>query len=455
MLKIKKNRNIIVYFWYLVLFFLSVYDLANRNIYYALIIVINTIIVLKDRESVAAPVLSSFLIGNEVFCAANLLITLFFAKQEQNKNYDKKTIIGFLLVIFLSLANAILNQTYVNVIISLVYIFVIYYVLIKSNDILKEDYFNVIKWFSIIEFIITIYIVFVNKTFYPSDINYGTLNNAHAFGNWCIVSLMVLHHRHKGYLEFLQKDFFFIILLVAMLVLSDAKTLLICLIITMLMTTVFKRPLFGKNGVKLFFIALYVGLYVLCAIVYNPTAKSFIVSHFPKYSNYIYSPSYNYKFYYISNTLQKELSGFRIMTGYGLGQYGSRFANLFAYDSMVRNDSTINNLIEANFKPHHIENYVKYIRFYSNSFVKTIHFKSAILTYPFSSLIAIIGETGLIGIWLLYIVINRFVYNSKLKNLLYYFFIICLFDTFFDMILIIGYVVVLLANSKKMSESEG
>lgn len=454
MLKIRRDQGNIVFILYTILFFLSLYDNRNRNLYYLLIIGINIVITLKNRSDVTVPLLCSFILGNEVYSIINIFCVLLLAKNEIDKKLTKKLFFGFCVIGALSLLNAISNNTYINVVISMLYLFIVCFIIVRTKKMFKGDYCNVIKKFVVVEMFITFYLILIFKNLSPGDIHFGTLNNAHVFGNWCIVNLFVLYNANGNLSKLLKNNLLTVLMLIFMLYLSDSKTLVMCFLIVIFLSYILNKKLMKKNGVKYFIIGIYGGIYILCGLIYNPVVENFITTNFSSYSNYIYNASWNYKFYYIRGTLKDELKGMNLITGYGLGQYGSRFANLFAYDVMARNDSTINQIVESNFSPHHIDNYTKYIMFYTDAFVETIPYKSAILTYPFSSLIAIIAETGLVGVILMTVFLNNLFKQSNLKYLLFYFVTICLFDTFFDMILVVGYVMVWMMNGSEFHDEK-
>ena len=83
---------------------------------------------------------------------------------------------------------------------------------------------------------------------------------------------------------------------------------------------------------------------------------------------------------------------------------------------------------------------IKYISFYDKNFVDEIKWRSAVLTYPFNSFIAIIGEIGWLGLTFLCIYIEKIYKKSKYKNILLYFVLICLFDNYIDMFMVMGLV---------------
>lgn len=164
-------------------------------------------------------------------------------------------------------------------------------------------------------------------------------------------------------------------------------------------------------------------------------------------ATYLYLDGWNGKFNYIRGTFLNELQGIRFFTGYGLGQYGSRIANLFAYDVMWRTDNGVNNLIAAFFAPHHIPEYVKYIEFYDEYFVSQIGWRSAVLSYPFNSFTALLAETGIIGVILSAGVINSYARKSYCSIIAYYFLAANFFDLYFDNYPCVALIIVILTNT--------
>lgn len=163
---------------------------------------------------------------------------------------------------------------------------------------------------------------------------------------------------------------------------------------------------------------------------------------------YFYNKVYSFKYDYFEGTIFKELAGPRVLFGYGIGQYGSRIANMFGYNSMYRDDNSINRLIAEHFEEQILPNYKKYASHYSKEIVDEIRWRSAMLTYPFSSIIAFLAETGMIGLLFMSYIWGRAGNKSKYGFLVTFLFLICIFDVYFDHICVTTLIVTLLLSDR-------
>lgn len=309
------------------------------------------------------------------------------------------------------------------------------------------------KQFILIEFIVTITIILKYSTVTPGDIFHGSMSSAHWFGNWLIVVLILLlfHDNTKNKLGISSKNIkqnkWYIFLAIVMLYLADAKSLIVALAIGILGYLIFEHKKPSRYGFSIYMLSFYIGVFLMMLILYSVPVRDYIQSHSELMSTYLYLDGWNGKFNYIKGTFLNELNGIRLFTGYGLGQFGSRVANLFAYDAMWRANNGINNFIASTFAPHHIPEYIKYVRFYDDYFVSQIGWRSAVLSYPFNSLTALFAETGIIGVILSASVINSYIRNSYCKIIAYYFLAATFFDLYFDNYPCVALIIVILTNT--------
>ena len=245
-----------------------------------------------------------------------------------------------------------------------------------------------------------------------------------------------------------KKRLVYILLLLVMIYLSDAKSLLIALGIGTIGYIVFEKRNAHKYSFMIFLIAFCACLFALFAVLYSEPVKNYISKASKLLGLYLYGDGWNGKFDYIRGTLLEELQSVRLLLGFGLGQYGSRVANLFAYDVMWRSDNGINNMVAALFKPHWIPQYVQYVRYYNADFVSQIGWRSAVLSYPFNSITAMIAETGIIGVIFFSKVFNSYVKESECKILAYYFAVACFFDLYFDNFPCVAIIIFVILNTR-------
>ena len=445
-----KKNNSINFIWliYIIIFEVSAFNPVYSNKLMLLLMLFNIIVTLIRKKNGLFTMLSSFIMCNEVIALINFLcILLITSKLNKNETKIGNTKILLLLIVANSIISAAISNTYINVIFSMGYLSLILFIVSKLEINTNEDgdIKNYVKRIVILEFFVFLSLLFKYRLFIPGDSNYGTLMNAHLFGNLLIIIIIYLIGT-KNILENIKKNIVYLILCLIMLYFSDSKALLASVAILILLIPIIKL-LQNKNRNTIFkvIILIYISLYIAIPVMKLNFVEQFVRNNASGVYKYIYDNKYNYKYQYFDGTLYKELTGYRMLIGFGLGQYGSRFANLFTYDVSYRTDNFLNTFVKNNFKPHYNQNYIKYISFYNNDFVTGIQWRSAILSYPFNSLIAIIGEIGWIGLIIFALFIESKYKTSKYKNILYYFLLTCLFENNFDMFLSLGLVIFFLS----------
>lgn len=453
----KKNKLGVVFFLYIIIFELAVFIPQHASKLMVLILITNIIATLYNPKTGLFTMMSSFIMNNEMIALTNVLIILFLTKAIKKEEKSIPLAKLFLpLIVINSLISAISNNTIINLVFSLCYFTMIIIIAENFNKFkIEEDFLKeYVKTYIIIEFIIFITILFKNFQFLKGDTNYGTFMNAHLLGNWTAIIFLYLIGDME-YFKNTKSNALYIILCLIMLYFSDSKAIVLCLILTIIMNSIFKiNKESGKNIILKIILIMFISIYLIIPIIKTNSIKEIIKTHDIETYNYLYEEQWNYKFKYFDGTIFKELNGIRFFFGFGLGQYGSRFANLFTYDISYRSENLLNTIVKKNFLPHYNENYAKYISFYKEDFVKEIWWRSAILTYPFNSFIAIIGEIGWIGLIFLAIYLQKEYGNSKYKNIFLFFLLTCLFDNYVDMFLSLGITLLFLSikNKEKVKE---
>ncbi|MEY8337972.1 hypothetical protein AALB16_08055 [Lachnospiraceae bacterium 62-35] len=425
-----------------------------------LIIIINLIVGIRDKKSLDLAIISSFLLPSEVFAMFNLLLMSLLKNTNRLKFHYKRPkaifILAFLVVIVNSFISSIVYDTEINLLFYLIYLLTILATTLLLTDKLDiGDMVYGIKVFLCIEFVIVITIALKNLTFIPGDIFCGTMSSAHWFGNWLIVSLVVIlfhngiNHPTGICWKNVKKNIPYLLILLIMLYLSDSKSLIVALAIGSLGYIIFEHKGIMKYSFMFYFILFYVGLFIVISLLYLPPIENYIKDKSDLLNTYLYTSGWNGKFEYIRGTLLEELRGIRLLTGFGLGQYGSRVANLFAYTVMWRADNGINNLISSLFAPHYLPQFARYISFYDYDFVAQIGWRSAVLSYPFNSVTAFIAEIGLIGVAFFSYIISICLKKSDCKILGYYFLAACFFDLYFDSYQCLALIILVLFNTRK------
>lgn len=373
-----------------------------------------------------------------------------------NINFDKRDKwLGILIVFMLvsGFVSSIVNKTILSAIFSLGYIFVmlfIFRITVACNYKIK-DISNVFKNILIIQIIMMI-IQFINYgVFQPSDSFSGTFVNAHRLCVWLIWYLVVSAIVIKEKKFICKNDILKVLVLLVMIYLTDGKHIVASAIGVLILWFILDKIKYLKNKKVLTTgILILLGLYLVTNISHNTSFKENIKSKSEYVYRYIYEPPYNNKFHYFDKTINDELIGYELFLGFGPGQYGSRVANLRAYEYMVKEDSlaiTISKFIP----PHVIEPYKEFAEQYNEEYLAFVKDMSAVLSYPFSSIMAIIGELGILG-YLIYLMffnsIEKYSNNSIYSILPMIMLVLMIFDSYFEMTAIITFFWIILGSSQ-------
>ncbi len=427
---------------YLILFSLSVAVPSLNSVCMIAIVGLN-IIFIVTKTSIEFSVLSTMVMGNEVFSLLNAFVCLFGLliinrtkiKHFHNRiNREIAVVAGLLLAN--SVFNGIINNTLINSVFYVGYLLILY----VCYEGFKETLFinNAVRSLTLIvmmEFIATVVRIGIVRSIQPGDYFAGTMNNAHFFGNWLVLTMIFLTTIYRNKTSILKKNKYICCmgLCLVMMYLADAKGIILSFFIAVVMYCFVKLFSVRKANAMLWTIlGMYMGFAFLIWIFSVPSVQSLIQSKAPAYSMYLYRDGWNGRYQYSYGTLFNSLANIRAFLGYGLGQYGSRVSNVFAYDVMWRNNSFINDFIANHFSPHYVENYAKYVSYYTQELVDQISWRSAVLTYPFSSFLALLSETGIVGVILIANLINKAFKKTKNKFMIEYFISICIFDIYFD-----------------------
>lgn len=456
-MKVSLNKAFIIY---LLVFSLVAYVPKYSSILFTVLTIFNAILLTKNKN-IGYVVLSITLIGNEMFAIINIILYIFVIVAKDayhvavwNGKLKKSVLLPIAFVLGVSLISSVIYATWWNVVFYILYLILLLVTYSYCKvDIEKQDALKIIRNFILIEFIATILLALRTGRVTPGDIFGGSLLNAHFFANWLFLSLFALLVIQKDvpWIKRIKVDGIYIVFIFLMIYLASAITVFVAACVACVLYVAL-YPLNRRKGPDLLILILgtYAAIFFVMGILYLEPVKAYLssMSHF--LDLYLYSSGWNYKLEYFYGTLFRELKGIRLFTGFGLGQYGSRFANLFAYDVMWRGDNVINKLVSSLFESHYLPQYAKYISFYDEQFVSLITWRSAVMSYPFSSFIALIAETGLIGVTFVAYLINKTFGSSPGKILIYYFLIVCIFDIFFDDYLCVLTLLVYLALIKSI-----
>lgn len=433
---------------YIMLFSLSVAIPSLNSACMIAIVGINFLYIIT-KNNIELSVLSTMVMGNEMFSLSNALVCivgLVIIKRTgiKSRRWEVKGSIIFIACLILanSILNGIFNNTLINVIFYVGYLLILFVCYKGYSGVFKlRNSVKAIQQLIIIEAIATVIRIEISRTIKPGDYFAGTLNNAHFFGNWLVMTSIVLYILYKRRDQFgLSKSIFskneiviYFAAILAMLYLADAKQIVFSFIIAIAVYHFVKIISLRRNNVLFWtIIGMYIGVGLLLWLCCLDPVKNLLSSMIPGYSIHIYQNGFNGRYAFAYGTYFDSLANLRFFFGYGLGQYGSRVANAFAYSEMWRADNFINNFIANNFAPHFVPQFVRYIRYYNSEFVEMIQYYSAVLSYPFSSFIALLGETGIVGTSLVAYLINKEFKRSDAQFLIVYFLSMCVFDIYFD-----------------------
>lgn len=438
--------------------FSAMYVAGVESFHSWFVVALNVIWLLLGKQQVLA-LLSSFLISNELAAYCSVVVWLLLAPRNRGRAPRMKIDRMSLVLICLILANSVLQSyrlgTLANTIAYCGYIALLTWIGRRAFLVItKRDLMSAMKALAAAEAFVSLLIV-IRYGVEPSDVHYGTFGNAHYCGLICGVMLLLIACESIGAKRALLSSGTLLCILLALVIyLADAKAVIgagaICVGILIIFRIFDRRgagsslPLIGTM------ITVLVSMVVLSFLFYLPvfrnlvTSKDFPLSQF--FNEYVYFQGLGAnKFEYIAGTLSQMTESGRLAFGYGLGDYGSRFANLFGYTYTYRPPGALNDLVASVFESHMLPEYAKYASRYSYDVVSVIQWYSAVLSYPFSSVIAVFAETGVVGI----ILIMKLLYKARLSMpvqiALAFFFGACITDLYIDHIQSIGIMAVVLS----------
>ena len=447
-----KKHNII-YLIYSILLTIGIFvPSLNQSISFA-IIILNLIILVLNKKNLIIVLMSSFLLYGEIFPLLNVLLCIPFSGKNRRIKIKKISIKNQIIIAIIfvnSVVCSIFYNTFVNVVFYSLYIGLLLVVLrIFENKFLLSDISNCLKKTLIVESVINISIIIKYRTLTPGDQFCGSLGNAHWFGNLLILTIFVFVYeceKNKVSLIYnLKKNSGYIIIALVMLYLADAKTLVISAVVAIIVYVVLLNN--KKKSFFIFMLGTYFLIFLLMLVMYSNTVTHYLENELPLLATYLYKDGWNAKFIYIRGIFVEELKGLRLFMGFGLGQCGSRVSNMFAYNEMWRADNVINNFISTTFNSRCIPEFAKYIRFYTSDFVAAIGWRSAVMSYPFNSLTALLGETGIVGVVCVAKFLDSYINKSCVKIAAFYFLFACFFDIYFDNFPCVAILIIILVNS--------
>ena len=446
-------------YYVLVTILLLAQKLLGHTNYIMLLLVIASAFFLVLRRATPLDIcMIGLILPGEIWVLSMLILSIIFMRLKGTywkiPNCPGTVKVCLLVILALAVGNAIYTGGVFNTIFYIVYLLLLFFlVLVLHPTVEQHSFYRICLKLCWIQIILSILEVFKSGQLKPGDNYSGSLGDAHEFGIWLLFMItFMLYQLKKGSNKCLNLCTLLGCLFA--LYLSDAKHVLLAYILGAILYLFVKGIKIKSHMISGMIIFAIISLYIGTFSLQIPIIKQYVSQKAGVYSVYLYDSNYNYKYNYFFGTLSEEMRGLRLFVGYGLGQYGSRGANLFAYDIMYRNDNALNRFIATHFSPVHIDNYKKYAEIYTTELVNSIRWRSAVLTYPFNSFLAFMAENGLIGMICWGVLINKFFRRSNYKLLLCFFIMVCLFDLYIDRINIIGTLIVLLFVGKEASYEE-
>ena len=427
-------------YWYGVFFavaFVYLASIGHTGLFGWIILAFNCTLLCMGRHNEAV-LYSSFLLQNEFVSLINIILWIFLARDDKLSSIKIPKSILWLVSILMasSFINAALSKTIPNVVIALAYyLFLAMIFRVARNRIDTLHFLRVNRPFIIAEMIISLYLT-VTYGASPGDAHCGSLGNAHLFGIWCCVSLVVLWQEYRRVGMARGVLFVYVIALVVMLSQADAKAVLVAGVFGIVVWLVVRRCSVAKNAISATFVILAALLILGVGIFNSPAIEHVLTEGTNQISKIardnIYGDTWSLKFRYITGTVEKLVSTPRGLVGYGLGQYGSRFANLCGYEETYREESTINELVAGLIPSNMNKDYAEYASQYNNEMVSQIQWHSAVASYPFSNLVSILAEGGLIGVALVALLLAKMHIAPAGQLVMAFFLGICITDLYLE-----------------------
>lgn len=392
-----------------------------------------------------------------------LKVTFKYRDLESFKNEiisNKYIILWGVTIAISTVVSIIRTKSILNNLISIVYMMIMLTIYIISKyD--KYDFNKLIRNMNEI-FFLQLILVVIQGILQIQSIGYivsgdqyiGSFSNAHMFCAWLIWYGILITIKDIAYIRMLNKNdismlkdsrIWLIVLrdIVFLIVfyLTDGKHLWIAVAIAIIywaITLFFKK--LRLYSVIILGITILIGLYVTTNIATMPFVKSYINNNMYEYGRYIYEEPLNTKFGYFDETLNENVKGINFIIGFGPGQYGSRVANLRAYEYMAKTDGLAIKLSKI-LTPYVSYEYKDQASKYNEEFVEMIPNMSAVLAYPFSSIMALFAEVGIIGYiaYLLLLNSTTIKINKKANSLLAIIFIVLMiFDSYMEMTTVVS-----------------
>lgn len=391
---------------------------------------------------------TAFLVGNEAASALIVILWALLVRDVRLRSIGRyraswSMIALSFLIVALSFLQAARVDTIANVVLSCSYLTLIAITAFACSQFIRyPGLLRCTVYVVVGQFCVSL-LIWAETGLQPGDDHFGTLSNAHFFGVFCALAVILLTYDLRERKSFSAALYFALFIALAFMIHeADAKAAVgagfICVGIFLIFWLIR-----GTHRTICAFLWAMVGLLIAGSLLLQVpglhavlTSKDFLLSGF--FNEYVYDMGMQNKFDYFMGTADQLLSDGHIVAGYGLGTYGSRFANMLGYTYTYREPGVFNNLAASFFQSRMIPEYQQFASQYNQQVHDVIQWYSAVLTYPFSSTVTLVGETGLLGV----LTMSVFLAHRELRfapQICAAFFIgICFTDLYFDHIQVIG-----------------
>ena len=424
---------------------------------------------LMANRTVVPVLLSAVVAGNETTSLAIIILWLVSVVAKEGipsiatLKLNRYVLISCMILCISTFIGQIRLESCLNSIISVVYLLLVLFVFWGCAKTYLDSAEYWIVRFSIIEALATVPTV-LRVGFNPGDWFKGTLSDAHSFGLVCaiFITYMIASHVYRNLNKQGQKQsnkdswlkVALVPVLLLMIYLSDTKATIAAGFVAVIIYIVVWSITRSRMALSITFLAVCFLTLLLPLYLSIPNVKDSYYSSDSTISRFVVDYAYNdygfgvNKFIYFSGTAQHLIQSGYWIAGYGLGSYGSRSANLVGYDYTYREPSYINRLIPSLTESHMLPEYQEYASKINNNNYQSIRFVSAVLTYPFSSILALVAETGIVGIGLVayLLAMMRIPFPGALVVAL--FAGACVVDLYFEHINLISLIAVTMFSSK-------
>ena len=457
---VRASRFQIIYCTVFCILYCGLYAAGQQSLFSWAVLAVDVLCLAMRKPSL--PVLySAFLVGNEL---ASILILAVWMLMSENVNLarlaslriSKSVLCLVALMVALSLGQSAREGTIANTVLSCTYLLIVGLVIFSCRQaVTYKDALSVTCCMVVAEFFASL-LICLKAGFEPGDAHYGTMGNAHFIGIACSFALIFIAFAWLRRKEIATAH---ALALIAMLVFvmweADAKSAIGAGFISLALFGLFWLVK-ASNGTIVAYLWTAILLFLLGSLLLQvPNVQAFLLSSsFPLHSffaDYVYESGLQNKFDYFMGTASQMVSDGHIFYGYGLGTYGSRFANMLGYTYTYRDPSAINELAAALFKSRMIPEYAQFASQYNETVVAVIGSFSAVLTYPFASFVALIGESGLLGVAIMGFMLKKAKLSSMSQFCVAFFIGVCLTDMYFDHIQILGFLIMLCAALNQLA----